>query len=180
MDTTMAEAISDDDGIDRINQLPNSLLHHILSFLPTKTCIQTTPLVSRKWRNLWKNLESLDFCDKSSHHIQLNDNEEQFMIFSVFVNTVLALRRSRVVRKFRLLCYHDQLDPFSNHSLHTWISAAIGPNLEEFHLTLLTAGFSNIPLSLFSCPNLVSLRQQFLSSFLFIVKFSNNMSFLMS
>ncbi|XP_024641042.1 F-box/LRR-repeat protein At3g26922 isoform X2 [Medicago truncatula] len=161
MDTPMAEAaesISDDDGIDRINQLPNSLLHHILSFLPTKTCVQTTPLVSRKWRNLWKNLEALDFCDSSSPQIYEFDNDEQFLIFSVFVNTVLTLRKSRVVRKFCLSCYHVQLDPFYNHSIDTWINATIGPNLEEFHLTLLTAaGFNRVPLSLFSCPNLVSL-----------------------
>jgi len=134
----MAESSISD---DRISSLPNSILHHILSFLPTKTCVRTTPLISRRFRHLWKNLEAFDFSLNFSHYIQQNENYEKFMLFSVFVNTVLALRKSRVVRKFRLSCYHIELDPLSKYSIDTWICTAIGPNLEEFHLTLFTAGF---------------------------------------
>jgi hypothetical protein len=117
-------------------------------------------LVSRKWRNFWKNLQVFDFSDNSGHVLNhySEDNEEQFMPFSVFVNTVLALRRSLIVRKFSLDCYHSQHDTFSNYSIDTWISIAIGPHLEEFHLTLLTAGVYNLPPTLLSCPNLISLR----------------------
>ncbi|WJX87971.1 hypothetical protein P8452_70101 [Trifolium repens] len=148
----------ENDGIDRISSLPNSLLCHILSFLPTKTCVHTS-LVSRKWRNFWKNLQVFDFSDNSSYVLNLytEDNEEQLMPFSVFVNTVLALRRSLIVRKFSLDCYHSQHDKLSNYSIDTWINIAIGPHLEEFHLTLLTAGSYNLPPTLLSCPNLISL-----------------------
>jgi hypothetical protein len=90
------------------------------------------------------------------------------MFFTVFVNTALALRRSNVVRKFRLDCDYIQNDPFCAHSIDTWISTAIGPHLEEFHLNLLNAGFNNFPLKLLSCSNLVSLRQ---ATFPFIFTF---------
>jgi hypothetical protein len=148
------------DGIDRISSLPNSILYHILSFLPTKISV-TMSLVSRRWRNLWKNLEVFDFRDKwrdYSYHGPDDEYIEWFMFFTVFVNTALALRRSNVIRKFRLDCDHIQDDPFWSYSFDTWMSIAIGPYLEEFQLTLFTAGFNNLPLKLFSCSNLVSLR----------------------
>ncbi|KAK2408232.1 F-box/FBD/LRR-repeat protein [Trifolium repens] len=149
------------DGIDRISSLPNSILCHILSFLPTKTSVCTMSLVSRRWRNLWKNLEVFDFRDKwrdYSYHGPDDEYIEWFMFFTVFVNTALALRRSNVIRKFRLDCDHIEDDPFWAYSIDTWMSIAIGPHLEEFHLTLFTAGFNDLPLKLFSCSNLVSLR----------------------
>ncbi|MCI09938.1 F-box/RNI/FBD-like domain protein [Trifolium medium] len=128
-------------------------------------------LVSRKWRNFWKNLQVFDFSDKSSYILSPPmTTREQFLLFTVFVNAVLALRRSLVVRKFRLDCYHSQPDTFSTYSIEKWISTAIGPHLEEFHLKLLTVGFNNLPLKLFSCSNLVSLRQHFISSsFLYFI-----------
>ncbi|RHN41238.1 putative F-box domain, leucine-rich repeat domain, L domain-containing protein [Medicago truncatula] len=161
------------DGIDRISTLSNSLLCHILSFLPTKTSVHMS-FVSRKWRNLWKNLEVFDFRDKCNEYsYQAPDDEfnEQFMLFTVFVNTVLSLRRSRVVRKFRLSSDHIPNNPLFAYSVDTWLSIAIGPHLQEFHLTLFTAGaFDNLPPTLFSCSNLISLRHATIpisSSFLY-------------
>ncbi|KAK2354967.1 hypothetical protein P8452_75219 [Trifolium repens] len=157
----MAAEEGGNDGIDRMSSLPNSILCHILSFLPTKTSVRTMSLVSRRWRNLWKNLEVFDFRDKWNNEYSYHGPDDEyiqwFMFFTVFVNTVLALRRSNVVRKFRLSCDYIQNDPFCTHSIDTWISTAIGPYLEEFHLNLLNAGFNNFPLKLLSCSNLVSL-----------------------
>ncbi|KEH19804.1 putative F-box domain, FBD domain, leucine-rich repeat domain, L domain-containing protein [Medicago truncatula] len=151
----------ENEGIDRLTTLPNSLLCHILSFLPTKTSVDMS-LVSRKCRHLWKTLDVFNFhdnCDEYTYQGPDDEYNEQFMLFTVFVNTVLSLRRSRVIRKFRLSCDHIYPDPFAGHSIDTWISTAIGPHLEEFHLTIFSAdGFSNLPLTLFSCcSNLVSL-----------------------
>ncbi|GAU47091.1 hypothetical protein TSUD_369240 [Trifolium subterraneum] len=151
-------ASEEEENNDRMSSLPDSILSRILSFLPTKTSVRMS-FVSRRWRNFWKNLQVFDFSDKSSYVLYDHDNEEQFLLFTIFVNAVLTLRRSLVIRKFSLDCYHIQDDPFWTYSVDTWISTAIGPHLEEFHLTLLTTGFNNLPLKLLSCSNLVPQSQ---------------------
>lgn len=142
---------------DRMNNLPNSVLHHILSFLPTKTSVRTS-LVCRRWRNLWKNLQTFNFCDNSHYMLYDHDNIKQFLCFTVFVNAVLSLRRSRDTRKFHLSCAHSPSDPFFAYSIETWIGTIVGPQLEEFHLTIhcLDGVAFNLPQPLLSCSNLVS------------------------
>ncbi|KAJ1382089.1 Leucine-rich repeat domain superfamily [Sesbania bispinosa] len=49
---------------DRISTLPDEVLCHILSFLPTEEAIATS-LLSRRWRSLWYSVPTLNFDDKS-------------------------------------------------------------------------------------------------------------------
>ncbi|XP_062103101.1 putative F-box/FBD/LRR-repeat protein At4g03220 [Humulus lupulus] len=46
--------------IDRISELPDALIHHILTLLPTKTVAQTS-LLSKRWRSIWYTFPDLDF-----------------------------------------------------------------------------------------------------------------------
>ena len=43
---------------DRLSDLPNCVILHILSFLDTKHAVQTC-ILSKRWNNLWKNLPTL-------------------------------------------------------------------------------------------------------------------------
>ncbi|XVE50171.1 hypothetical protein DITRI_Ditri01bG0140500 [Diplodiscus trichospermus] len=50
--------------MDRLNNLPDMLIHHIFSSMNTKNAIQTCVL-SKRWNNLWTYLLSLSFDSRS-------------------------------------------------------------------------------------------------------------------
>ncbi|PNY17231.1 CC-NBS-LRR resistance protein [Trifolium pratense] len=49
---------------DRISELPDPILCHILSFLPTKFAA-TTSILSKRWKPVWLSVQTLDFDDKT-------------------------------------------------------------------------------------------------------------------
>ncbi|XWS75952.1 hypothetical protein CRYUN_Cryun01aG0135800 [Craigia yunnanensis] len=55
---------SEENAKDRLSDLPDSLIHHILSSLDTKNAVQTCVL-SKRWNHLWTYLPSLNFDSKS-------------------------------------------------------------------------------------------------------------------
>ncbi|XP_058761634.1 putative F-box/FBD/LRR-repeat protein At5g56810 isoform X2 [Vicia villosa] len=145
---------------DRMSSLPDSVLCHILSFLPTKTSVATMTLVSRKWRHLWQRLQVFDFADDSNHSVR---GSKKFEKFALFVNAVLGSRKSRDIRKFQLNCFistSQHVCEFRRHCANRWIRAAINPSLEELSLSITDYCWDSnllLPRSLLNCTNLVSL-----------------------
>jgi hypothetical protein len=86
-------------GVDRLSNLPDSLLCHIMSFLPTRTSVATMSLVSPRYLHLWKDLQLFNFYFHRSI---------PFEKASVFVNSVLSLRKSRDIQKFHLTLTFDR------------------------------------------------------------------------
>ncbi|KAJ1691695.1 hypothetical protein LUZ63_015850 [Rhynchospora breviuscula] len=76
--------------IDHISNLPNPILHHILSFLSTKEAVRTCVL-SKRWVNLWVFLPSLVLDSKG--------NESNF---EKFVDCVFRRRESLHLDSFKI------------------------------------------------------------------------------
>jgi hypothetical protein len=68
---------------DRLSNLPDPLLHHILSFVDSEYAVQTC-ILSTRWKNLWKHLPTLTL-DSSGFIHQKN--------FTKFVSRILSLRQ---------------------------------------------------------------------------------------
>ncbi|KAF7842768.1 F-box/LRR-repeat protein 25-like [Senna tora] len=78
---------------DRISNLPDEVLHLILSYLKTKHAVQTCVL-SKRWRNLWTGISTLHFEDSS-----FPDDSS----FKKFLNHVILHRDvSQTIRQFKI------------------------------------------------------------------------------
>lgn len=134
---------------DSISKLPDEILHHLLSFLPTKIAVGTS-ILSTRWRHLWTSLLVLDFNDGLPSHIrELDENIVRKMSFVHFVNRVLV-HNVLSIQIFRLSC-GTYCKPF----LYTWICTAVERNVEELELDLYV---EEMPLRLFTCKTLVVLK----------------------
>ncbi|XP_059670941.1 F-box/FBD/LRR-repeat protein At5g22660-like [Cornus florida] len=144
---------------DRISILSDSLLVHVLSFLPTKYAVGTSILSSR-WKHLWASVPTLDFND----NLRFKDipySYENSSNFMNFVDRVLLHHDLSYVQKFRLSCEGSKVDV---SRMYTWISVAVTRGVQELDLQIGPPGFDlperlySFPLSLFTCPTLVVLK----------------------
>ncbi|KAJ1408532.1 Leucine-rich repeat domain superfamily [Sesbania bispinosa] len=157
---------------DLLSNLPDDLICHILSFLPTRDAYRTS-LLSKRWRFLCTKVPDLSFTllsYTSSHSLR------ELLIHSV--NTVL-LQRTQSIRKFTFSCFHS-CEPYH---VSAWISKGLGivvlklsgniqpkfpssvrlPSLKIFHLELMRYIISNsdghsVSNFLSDCRNLEELR----------------------
>ncbi|XP_023729568.1 F-box/LRR-repeat protein At3g59190 [Lactuca sativa] len=142
------------DVVDVISNLPDCILDHILSFMPTKEVVKTS-ILSTRWKNLWASAPNIDFDDerlrgKEVDALRLLDVTS----FVNFVERVLRLRDASNMEKFRLSC-HVFRDAFK---IRSWISHAIMQNVQELDLFLFAEDPSVIPQSMFNSTSLVSLK----------------------
>ncbi|QHO33246.1 F-box/FBD/LRR-repeat protein At4g26340-like [Arachis hypogaea] len=115
--------------IDLISSLPDSLLCHILSFLPTR-CAMATSVLARRWRHLWKDLLALDLDNSKHSPYYLPGGTHRFI---AFVNAVFAQRKALRVEKLRLAC---DIPRGEKKTIKTWIRTVVGPHLQEMYLDL--------------------------------------------
>ncbi|KAL4619108.1 hypothetical protein ACB092_06G056100 [Castanea dentata] len=140
---------------DRISNLPDSLLYHILSFLPTKEAVATA-ILSNRWKPLWILVPALDLKDKCC---------KKPISFTYIVYRVLALHIAPSLRSFRLTWY----SPCSSFHLDTWIHVALARNVQQLHLEIYLDGRQDdshvyggklfwLPSGIFTCKTVVVLE----------------------
>ncbi|XP_026424578.1 F-box/LRR-repeat protein At3g26922-like isoform X3 [Papaver somniferum] len=132
---------------DRISNLPDSLLHQILSFLEIKDVARTS-VISKRWKYICITVPDLDFS--ISNRITSSSETDKFMDF---VDGTLHRHKFSNVNKFSL-----RWDDHLNESrLHSWISSLLMGNVKELSLHIRQNQSVFIPPSLFTCESLISL-----------------------
>jgi hypothetical protein len=114
--------------VDIISSLPDEILCHILSFLPTKLAFTTT-LLSKRWLPLFYSLPILDFEDINKPF----KGHDTFLRFCRFMDNIMLspLSTNTPLKKVSLNCYYYRGQ--ENH-ICLWLEAAKRRRVEEFHL----------------------------------------------
>ena len=137
---------------DIISNLPDELLYHILSFLPTKFAVGTS-ILSKRWRYLWASVPILDFDDELLNPSTLVELEERIIMFQNFEDGVLRHSEVSCIKKFRLGYRDDNLD-----SVYSWICIALERRVQELDLHLLIDWGVELPPMFFICKTLVVVK----------------------
>ncbi|KAG7566505.1 F-box-like domain superfamily [Arabidopsis suecica] len=145
---------SSEEELDAINNLPEDVLCHILSFLSTKDAALTSVL-SKRWRDLFTLIPSLDF-DDSTFMPCVSPEECPRTTFREFVNRVLALQSNSPITKFSLIC-HNGVD---QDLAETWILKALRRGATDLTLVVLfPSRIYSLPSSIFFYShNLIKLK----------------------
>lgn len=148
-------------GGDRITNLPDSMLIHILSFLPTKCAVRTC-ILSTRWKHIWASVPNLHFFFKDRH----------CSVFADFIDRVLFFHELPCIQRFSLECAGVDLN-----RLNTWVSVAVRRGVQELHIDVQYTGdcIVLLPPTLFTCTTLVvfKLRSEIQMEILGLVRFPN-------
>ncbi|KAL7166269.1 hypothetical protein ACSBR2_037025 [Camellia fascicularis] len=146
-------------GEDRISTLPDSVLAHILSFLPTKYAVATSTL-SPRWKHIWTSVPNLEFDEKTllvEHPwsgIHKPKDHHRHVSFMNFIERVLLLHDLSSIQRFYLSCDPD----IDKSRLNSWISAAVKRDVREIDINVCGLIILRLPSNLFICETLVVLK----------------------
>ncbi|XP_050271678.1 F-box/LRR-repeat protein At4g14103-like isoform X2 [Quercus robur] len=145
---------------DIISSLPDCLLTHILSFLPTRASVATS-ILSNRWRSLWKLVPVLDldqrllFTRLDTDYPGPTRTNSNFSFLDA-VSNIWALRNAIPLSKLRLH-WTSNCDSFL---VDTWVQdTLLRGGLQELDLYISTGPNPplEMPTTLFFCSTLVSL-----------------------
>ncbi|CAN0841446.1 F-box/LRR-repeat protein At4g14096 [Linum grandiflorum] len=122
--------------VDRISNLPDSIIHHILSFLDTDSAVQTC-LLSKQWESTWKHVHSLN----------LNLKFDEYSRYEMFVDKVLSLRHPFHVSKvlWHRSVYSDAHDGCEFSLLRRLVQYAVSHGAQHFDVRPIYCNELNTP-----------------------------------
>ncbi|AES97668.2 putative F-box domain, FBD domain, leucine-rich repeat domain, L domain-containing protein [Medicago truncatula] len=135
--------------VDMISNLPDELLCHILSFLPTKLAFTTT-LLSKRWAPLCYSLTALRFDDDTVKNV------DSFNRFCGFVDKLMLFPSAT---NQPIKTFHLKLSRFykvDHQSFYAWVEAIKLRRVEELHLLLDNVTLKN--LTIFTSRTLVVVK----------------------
>uniref|UniRef100_A0ACD5VFT5 Uncharacterized protein n=1 Tax=Avena sativa TaxID=4498 RepID=A0ACD5VFT5_AVESA len=118
-------------GGDRLSDLPDYLLHSVLSSLRSRQMVQTC-LLSRRWRHLWRSVPCLDvdqrdFLSVDPEREALKERLARKRSFEDFADSVLPLNGAWPLDAYRL----HVADQYLRKDSYRWIRRGLARRPEE-------------------------------------------------
>ncbi|KAI3867059.1 hypothetical protein MKX03_007336 [Papaver bracteatum] len=125
---------------DRISNLPDSIIHNILSLLVDIKFVVQTCVLAKRWRYIWTSLPVLKIRDEF-HFYKEEDSEEKLVQakrFFKFVDKVLNLRDDHSdIQRFYIVfdVFHPPVP-----KINRWIATAVSRNVQEVKIVSYVQG----------------------------------------
>ncbi|CAI0392047.1 unnamed protein product [Linum tenue] len=128
--------------VDLISQLPDHIIHQILSFLRCKKDVARTSVLSKRWKDIWASFLILDFDQRNFQMMSSRketgsaeaETKKKKEIFRSFVSNTLQSRieQGSSIRKisFRLTSFDGDMAT----DINKWIKSATQSNTQELDL----------------------------------------------
>ncbi|PWA83825.1 F-box domain, Leucine-rich repeat domain, L domain-like protein [Artemisia annua] len=116
--------------IDEISELPDLVIHRILSFLRCPKDVARITVLSKRWRSIWASFISFDF-DQKKFKVSEGYHIDKFI---TYVDNTLAnkLESMHMIQKFKLsMC---ETSKKLNLRINDWLSAAINKHVRELEI----------------------------------------------
>ncbi|KAJ0237028.1 F-box domain-containing protein [Hirschfeldia incana] len=133
--------------MDRISNLPNEVICHIVSFLSAKEAVFTSVL-SKKWQNLFTIIIP---------KLKFDDEDEIQGSFSDFVDGILDLPASTRVRKFSLRC-RERADPAQCDLINSCLCDVLKRGVLDIKLDIGIGKHYHLPFEFFTCKTVVKME----------------------
>ncbi|PPR96051.1 hypothetical protein GOBAR_AA24613 [Gossypium barbadense] len=145
-----ARRIDEEDLADRLSELPDNVILHIMSSLPMKEAVRTC-LLSTRWKDLFTSISNIELDGVLRKRRALRNR------FMEFVDGFLSLRKDISVD---FLCYGPGID---HPKINEWILYAVRHGVRELELifqsgTFETRHFTDLEFWVFTCKTLLTLR----------------------
>ncbi|KAK6919508.1 F-box domain [Dillenia turbinata] len=134
--------------IDFISKLPQSILHHILAFLPDKDAARTA-ILSTTWRPAWYSLPIVVFDEKLfGINRDTYDAEKERKFFDFANMRISHYPQNLQLHKFKLCVSLDNAESVSQ--VKRWIGFALNAKVKELDLDIVlmykNSGYFKLPL----------------------------------
>jgi hypothetical protein len=148
------EHIIEKNNEDRLSNLPECVLHHILSFSNAKQAVQTC-ILSTRWKNVWKTLPTLTL--KLSSHSLNSYSSSSAHTLKCFIKFVIAILSKRDAAAPLHVLDLDCDSSIDLQLLNMILKYAFSHNVQRLLIDV-KCQIEQFPPSFFSCHTLTSLN----------------------
>ncbi|XP_074307283.1 F-box/LRR-repeat protein At3g26922-like [Silene latifolia] len=163
-----------DIAVDRLGEMPDHVLVHILSLMPTRDAVRT--MLIRRFGDLWTMVHYISFDfnehyrsprsddpdddDDDAHDEERRIMSEAFSRFARFVRNVLMFHR-----RFTIVSFHldigeyktDHIDPWLVDDVQVWLKFATDREVRDLYFACDIRDELAPPRCIFTCQSLVTL-----------------------